>query len=65
MNEEHYPQHIHVSGWVYHRSQCESWKSARHDITTGNADAAILDEVYATAGAIVMGGHMFDVGLEP
>jgi len=30
-----------------------------------DADAAVLDEVYATAGAIVMGRRMFDVGVEP
>jgi dihydrofolate reductase len=30
-----------------------------------DADAAVLDEVYATAGAVVMGRRMFDVGVEP
>jgi dihydrofolate reductase len=30
-----------------------------------DADATVLDEVYATAGAIVMGRRMFDVGVEP
>ena len=30
-----------------------------------DADAAVLEEVYATAGAIVMGRRMFDVGVEP
>jgi dihydrofolate reductase len=30
-----------------------------------DADAAVLDEVYARAGAIVMGRRVFDVGVEP
>jgi len=30
-----------------------------------NADAEVLDEVYARTGAILMGKRMFDVGVEP
>lgn len=33
--------------------------------TKTDADTAVLDDVYATAGAIVMGRRMFDVGFEP
>jgi dihydrofolate reductase len=30
-----------------------------------DADAEVVDEVYATTGAILMGKRMFDVGVEP
>jgi dihydrofolate reductase len=30
-----------------------------------DADAAIVDELYASTGAVLMGKGMFDVGVEP
>jgi dihydrofolate reductase len=35
------------------------------DAAKTEADAEVLDEIYATTGAIVIGKRMFDVGVEP
>jgi dihydrofolate reductase len=43
------------------RGRLHDWMFARRT----DADAEVLDEVYARTGAILMGRRMFDVGVEP
>ena len=66
---------LDVARWFHHRSQCKHRKpvGGKRPRSTSrlavrrktDTDTAIVDEIYESTGAVLMGKRMFDVGFEP